>query len=162
MLQLLPLWYLVSLALLFGFSRGNCNTTPFCDAYPACTRECLGGEKDNNKSFFHSYGFDMTKICSTGDSGGTLANHYAAVFSCINTNCTSSADGQAAWNQLVDDCGARGYIVDSQLKPLNYSVHGEVILVFLVEPAANLPAQSPRQLRHYQCRQSQAPPIYQD
>lgn len=126
MLIIIPLWCIVFLVFPYCSSSANCSTTPFCDAYPECSRECLGGEKDNNISFFHSYGYDMMQICSTGT---LLADHYASIFACINSNCTNSADGQAAWNQLVDDCGAKGFTVDNTLKPAAYSAHGESLLL---------------------------------
>ena len=124
MLTLLPLWYIASLLSLFRFSSASCSTFPFCEAYPECSRECLGGrgiEKNNSDSFFHSYGTDMMQICSTGTN---LRDHYDAVFDCIEKNCThSSTDGQAVWNRLVDDCGAMGLTVNSSLKPAAYSAH---------------------------------------
>lgn len=68
----------------------------------------------------------MMQICSTGK---LLADHYASIFACIDSICTNSADSQAAWNQLVDDCGTMGFTVDNTLKPAAYSAHGEPLLL---------------------------------
>ena len=56
-------------------------------------------------------------------------DHHASIFACIDSNCTNSTHGQAAWNQLVDDCGAKGFTVDNTLNPAAYSAHGEPLLL---------------------------------
>jgi len=125
---------LASSTLLFPLSAAQCSTYPFCDKYPECFRSCIGAREDrNNWAFWHSYGTDMAKICSTGDA---LVNHYGGIFDCISANCTTSAEGQTAWNQLVDDCWSAGYDIstNSTLKPLIYSTHGQcppLVLLFL-------------------------------
>lgn len=126
MLTFFSLWCIVFLVAPYRVSSAKCLTSPFCDAYPECSRDCLGGEQNNSISFYHSFGYDMTQICNTGES---LADHYASIFACINSNCTNSADGQAVWNQLVDDCGLKGFTVNNTLKPAAYSAHGEPLLL---------------------------------
>jgi len=83
MLKALPLRRAVPLILLLCLACANCPTPPFCDGYPKCSRDCLG-DQNLSGSFSHSYGtgpgVNMTQVCSTGDAGGPLADHYNVVF----------------------------------------------------------------------------------
>ena len=123
MLILAPFFRIVCFLFLFHLSNAGCLTPPFCEAYPECSRSCLGGVEDgNNDSFAHSYQTDMKKICSTGSTEKPLVDQYRYVFDCIIRNCTIP-ERQEAWNQLVDNCGESGFTVNGTLKPLEISAH---------------------------------------
>lgn len=114
------LYFRPLLLLASGFLRtcsAQCSTEPFCDNYPACSRDCMGG-RDSSTSFYQTSGTDMFSMCA----GMNRRAAIQAVFACVSGEC-SSQDAQAAWNRFVDDCARKSYVVKWNLTPPGYQTH---------------------------------------
>src|ERR1700760_4990173 len=91
-----------------------CSTAPFCDTFPACSRDCLGAST-GNFPFYHAFGSDTTAICGGGNHNvDNWENILKGAFACVAsqlpglTGCAAQ-EAQQAWQAYLELCKQLGF-----------------------------------------------------